>query len=210
MESLKKFLDTCLYWIVVVLFALLTVIVVWQVFSRQVLSDPATWTDEGARMSFVWLGLFASAYVFGERGHIAVEYLARKTPAGIERSVAVGVQLVVLAFALIILVWGGWAAAQNAWSQQLSALPFTYGHMYLAMPITGVLVTFYALHHVRGLLTGAEEPYTDVAEDDPEIRQEKYVPDSVLLTEVDRSPGSPGSPADEGVDGSENSTGKDT
>lgn len=207
MESLKKFLDTCLYWIVVVLFALLAVIVVWQVFSRQILGDPATWTDEGARMSFVWLGLFASAYVFGERGHIAVEYLARKTPARIERSVAVGVQLVVLAFALVILVWGGWAAAQNAWSQQLSALPFTYGHMYLAMPITGVLVTFYALHHVRGLLTGAEEPYADVAEDHTEIRQEEYAPDSVLLTEVDRSPGSP---EDEGVDGSENSTGKDT
>lgn len=203
MESLKKFLDACLYWIIVVLFALLALIVVWQVFSRQVLGDPATWTDEGARMSFVWLGLFASAYVFGERGHIAVEYLARKTPAGIERSVAIGVQIVVMAFALVILAWGGWAAAQNAWGQQLSALPFTYGHMYLAMPITGVLVTFYALHHIRGLSTGVEEPYADVVDDDPEIRQEQYVPDSVLLAEVDPSPGSP-------EDGAENSTGKDT
>ena len=203
MESLKKFLDACLYWIIVVLFALLALIVVWQVFSRQVLGDPATWTDEGARMSFVWLGLFASAYVFGERGHIAVEYLARKTPAGIERSVAIGVQIVVMAFALVILAWGGWAAAQNAWSQQLSALPFTYGHMYLAMPITGVLVTFYALHHIRGLSTGVEEPYADVVDDDPEIRQEQYVPDSVLLAKVDPSPGSP-------EDGAENSTGKDT
>lgn len=207
MESLKKFLDTCLYWITVVLFALLVVIVVWQVFSRQVLSDPATWTDEGARMSFVWLGLFASAYVFGERGHIAVEYLARKSPPKVERAVAVGVQIIVMAFALVILTWGGWAAAQNAWSQQLSALPFTYGHMYLAMPITGVLMTFYALHHVRGLLTGAQEPYADTTEDDPEIQQEKYVPDSMLLTETDRSPGSP---RDGAVDGSENSTGKDT
>ncbi len=170
MASLKRFLDTVLHWIIVVLFALLLVVVVWQVFSRQVLGDPATWTDEGARMSFVWLGLFASAYVFGERGHIAVEFLARRTPEGVERALAVGVQLVVTAFALVVLVWGGWAAARNAWSQELSALPVTYGQMYLAMPITGVLVTFYAAHHVRGLLWGAQAPYPDTSDgDDPEI-----------------------------------------
>lgn len=190
MESLKKFLDTCLYWIIVVLFALLVLIVVWQVFSRQVLGDPATWTGEGARMSFVWLGLFASAYVFGERGHIAVEYLARKCPERGERVIAVGVQLAIASFALVILTWGGWLAAQNAWSQELSALPFTYGHMYLAMPVTGVLMVFFAAHHIRGLVAGTVPPYADTAvEDDPEVQQEKYAPDSVLLPEPDRPAG---------------------
>src|SRR5699024_5113870 len=70
MERAKTLLDRVLFWITVVLFAVLVVIVVWQVLSRQVLGAPSTWTEEGARMTFVWLGLFASAFVFGERGHI--------------------------------------------------------------------------------------------------------------------------------------------
>lgn len=190
MDSLKKVLDSCLYWMTVVLFALLVVVVVWQVFSRQVWGDPATWTDEGARMAFVWLGLFASAFVFGERGHIAVEFLARKGRPGAKRGVAIGVQLVLMAFALVILTWGGLLAAQNAWSQELSALPFTYGHMYLAMPISGVLVVFYSVYYTRGLLVGSVIPYGDhTVEDDPEVQPEKYAPESVLLPEAEQPQG---------------------
>ena len=92
MEMTKKILDRVLFWITVVLFALLVIIVVWQVFSRQVLQNPATWTDEGARLNFVWLGLFASAFVFGERGHVAVEFLVRKFPEGVEKIIAIIVQ----------------------------------------------------------------------------------------------------------------------
>src|SRR5690625_2699425 len=148
MHRVKGILDRILYWCTVVLFGLLVAVVVWQVFSRQVLNAPATWTEEGARMTFVWLGLFASAFVFGERGHIAVEYVARKLPAGGERVLAVVVQAIVLTFAVVVLVWGGWRASQNAWLQELSAVPFTLGQMYLALPVSGILVAFYALYYI--------------------------------------------------------------
>lgn len=181
MDSVKERLDTLLRWIIVALFALLVVLVVWQVFSRQVVGDPATWTDEGARMAFVWLGLFASALVFGERGHIAVEFLARRLPAPIERGLSVGVQVIVMVFALVICVWGGWSAAQNAWTQELSVLPFTYGQMYLALPVSGALVLFYAVYYAKNLLTGSVPAYGgETAEEDPEVQQGTEADDSVL------------------------------
>lgn len=186
MEVLKKSLDRCLYWITVVLFALLVVVVVWQVFSRQVAGSPATWTEEGARLTFVWLGLFASAFVFGERGHIAVEFLARKFPTGVERLLAVLVQMVVLAFSAVVLMWGGWRASQNAWNQELSALPFTVGQMYLALPVSGVLITFYALYYIQALLRAAQPPYPDTSdEDDPQVQATKYTDRSTILPSAD-------------------------
>lgn len=184
METAKSVLDKLLYWIVVALFALMVVVVVWQVFSRQVLGSPATWTDEGARLSFVWLGLFASAFLFGERGHIAVEVMARKFPAGAQRLISLLVELLVLAFALVVLVWGGWRASQNAWNQALSALPFTSGQMYLALPVSGVLMAFYSVFYIVGLANKSLEPYPDV-EDDPDLQMDKYTEESRLLPEPD-------------------------
>lgn len=185
MDSAKKVLDRVLYWITVVLFALLVVVVVWQIFSRQVLHDPSTWTEEGARMTFVWLGLFASAFVFGERGHIAVEFVVRKLPLGGERVVSVLVQLVVLAFAVIVLVWGGWRASQNAWLQNLSALPFTLGQMYLALPISGVLIAFYSLYYIQAVARNTQLPYGDHSDEDELVPATTVEPEPRGLDEVD-------------------------
>lgn len=165
MEHVKNRLDRGLYWIVVVLFALLLIEVVWQVFTREVLGNPATWTNEGARITFVWLGLFAAAFVFGERGHFAVEVLVRKLPMRAERGIAVAVQILVLAFAAIVLLWGGLRAAVNAWTQQLTTLPFTFGQIYLALPVCGVLVAFYSLYYLLGIAGGATGPYVNVGEE---------------------------------------------
>lgn len=185
MEVLKKSLDKVLYWVTAVLFAVLVVVVVWQVFTRQVVGSPATWTDEGARLTFVWLGLFASAFVFGERGHIAVEFLARKLPLGVERLLSVTVQVVVLGFSCAVLVWGGWRTSQNAWNQELSSLPFTVGHMYLALPVAGLLISFYSLYFIQAQLRGIESPYTDSSdEDDPQLQPKQYTGESKILPDA--------------------------
>jgi TRAP-type C4-dicarboxylate transport system permease small subunit len=164
-HALKNGLDTFLKWASVVLFALLVVIVVWQVFTRQVLDSPATWTEEAARYTFVWLGFFAAALVFSERGHIAVDFVVRLLPEAVQRGIAVLVQLLIIAFAGITLVYGGWRASQGAWNQSLTALPATVGQMYLVMPITGVLIIIYALYHVVAVITRSEAAVEDVEPD---------------------------------------------
>ena len=186
MKAVKKVLDRVLYWVTVVLFTLLVCIVVWQIFSRQVLQNPATWTDEGARFTFVWLGLFASAFVFGERGHVAVEFLVRKFPAGVEKVIAIAVQVIVFAFAIVALVWGGWRAASNAWTQELSALPVTFGQMYLALPVSGVLMAFYSVYYIQGVARGVISPYPELAED-TEVKMDKYAVDTLVLPDEDEA-----------------------
>ena len=166
METAKTTLDRILYWIIVVLFAFLVLTVVWQVVSRQVLNAPATWTEEAARLSFVWLGLFAAAFVFGERGHIAVEFVARKFSQGRQRILGIVVQSIVLGFAALILIWGGTTVMLNAWTQNLSALPFTLGQMYLALPVAGVLIAFYSSYYIRGQVRREIVSYPEVGLED--------------------------------------------
>lgn len=166
MKRVKEALDSALTWVCVVLFGALVVDVSWQVFTRLVLDQPSGWSEELAKYLFIWLGLFGSALVFGERGHIAVDFVVTKFPEKLARVVAVAMQLVILAFALGVLVYGGWMVADLTWDQNLTGLPVNVGWLYTALPVSGVLIAFYTVYHLVAILTGAESA---VEEAEPDV-----------------------------------------
>lgn len=163
MESLRKILDKVLGWFAVLLFAVLVVVVVWQVLVRQVVTKmmPAfssPWTDELARVIFVWLGFIATALVFSEKGHIAVDFVVLKLPKAAQKVVAILVQALIILFAGWLLILGGWSAAANALGQRLSTMPFlTMGQTYVVIPIAGVIIVLYAIYHIYAVITDKEE-----------------------------------------------------
>ncbi len=165
MTRAKLLLDRLLTWACVVLFAVLVVDVTWQVFTRQVLDQPSTWSEELAKYLFIWLGLFASALVFGERGHIAVDFAVKKLPAKAQVVVSVLIQLSILVFTALVLIWGGFRVVDLAWEQNLTGLPVNVGPLYLALPISGVLIALYTLYHLVRILTGAERAVEDAEPD---------------------------------------------
>ncbi|MGO1384308.1 MAG: TRAP transporter small permease [Arachnia sp.] len=132
----------------IVLFSVLVGTVVWQVFARQVLQSPSVWSEELARYLFVWLGFFGAALVFSERGHIAMDFLVRKLPTPLLRVTLILTQIALIAFIAIVFIWGGISYAQQSWNQSLSALPLTVGPMFLVLPLTGVLIIWFALIHL--------------------------------------------------------------
>lgn len=156
MTTIKNGLDRVLSWFCVVLFAALVLDVTWQVFSRQVLDQPSGWSEELAKYLFIWLGLFGASLVFGERGHVAVDLAVSKAPPKVQLVTAVLVQLTILAFAVLTLIWGGYRVVHLTWDQTLTGLPVNVGWMYLALPISGVLTALYTVYHTIRIVTGAE------------------------------------------------------
>ena len=148
----------------IVLFAVLVCVTAWQVFSRQVLHSPSTWSEELSKLLFVWLSFAGSAFLFGERGHIAVDFIARKLPVSAQRVLQVIVQLLIVVFAILGMIWGGYLAASIAWNQQLTALPLTLGWVYVVIPIAGVFIALFAIIDLIEVATGKEEPYPLVDE----------------------------------------------
>ncbi|MEU2202544.1 TRAP transporter small permease [Isoptericola sp. NPDC019482] len=161
MTRVKNGLDVVLRWLCVLLLGALVLVVAWQVFTRQVLSAPSVWSEELAKYLFVWLSFFGTALVFGERGHIAVDFLVRKAPEHLQRAAAVLSQVVTFAFAALVLVYGGWQLAQLTWTQDVPSLPLMVGWLYLVLPVSGVLVLFYTVYHLVAVVRGVENASTD-------------------------------------------------
>lgn len=164
MTTVKNGIDKVLTWVCVVLFAALVLDVMWQVVTRQILNNPSAWSEELAKYLFIWLGLFGAALVFGERGHVAVDLLVQRSPRTVQIVLMVLVQLAILAFALLVLVWGGIRVSNLAWDQNLTGLPVNVGWLYTALPLSGVLTCFYTVYHLVRIVTGAEVPLDPDAE----------------------------------------------
>ncbi len=144
-------LDRALEHVLVALLALMTVNVVWQVFSRFVLRSPSNFTDELARYLFIWLGLLGAAYAAGRHQHLAVDaFTMRLSPHAQWRLRQLSAVLLAL-FGLLVLVGGGSRLVYITWvlGQQSASLQVPMALVYLALPLSGALMVVYGLSAAR-------------------------------------------------------------
>lgn len=156
MLAIRAGLLTVLRILCIVLFTMLVLVVVWQVFTRQVVGDPSPWTTVTAQYMFVWLSLFAATLVFGERGHIAVDIVASHAPGRLRQGLVIVVQACILLFAVLAMIWGGIRGMGMSWDQVIPGFPFTVGYMYLALPVSGAMIALLSLEDLLLALRGEE------------------------------------------------------
>lgn len=164
LEVARRVVTAVLAALCIILFVWLVAVVCWQVFTRQVLHDSAPWTSEAATVSLVVFAMIAIAYVYSERGHIAVEMFIEKLPLAGQKIVAVLIELTVIFFTCFIFIWGGIRVAENSWGQSMSILPLSVGQIYLVLPVAGVLIVFYSLIHLLRVTAGVEQPLPEFDE----------------------------------------------
>jgi TRAP-type C4-dicarboxylate transport system permease small subunit len=127
--------------------SLMVINVLWQVFSRYILANPSSFTDELARYLMIWLGVLGAAYVAGKGNHVAITYFSEKFSPKNYRKVRVFIHLTILVFALLgMLIGGSRLVYITLVLGQLSpALKIPLGLVYLVIPISGALIIFYKI-----------------------------------------------------------------
>ena len=192
MSAPRRRLVQGLTWISIALFVVLVLVVIWQVFTRQVLQSPSGWTTTVSQYLFIWLVLFSVAMVFGERGHVAVDFFARLLPRPAQRGTSVLVEVSILAFALLGLVWGGIRGLSISFDQAIPGLPVTVGQMYLALPIAGVLIALFALEDLVRAARGDDMLAGDDAQTEAALgRRPRRAEDGARRAGTSASPPSP-------------------
>jgi TRAP-type C4-dicarboxylate transport system permease small subunit len=145
-SKIKTYVDRVIEYMLVILMAVMVLNVLWQVFSRFVLNSPSSFTEELARYLLIWVGLIAAGYVAGRKMHLAIDYLVNKFSSSIKRRIELVTNLIIILFALLVMVIGGFnLVSLTVYLEQISsALQIQLGYVYLAVPISGLLIIFYS------------------------------------------------------------------
>jgi TRAP-type C4-dicarboxylate transport system permease small subunit len=85
-------------WVALLLFWALGLTVFYQFFTRYVLNDSASWTEEIARYLLIGTVFVGASIGVARNNHIQVDLLYRYLPAGLSRWMSRGVDLLRLAF----------------------------------------------------------------------------------------------------------------
>ena len=145
-KSLNKVLELFL----VILMSVLVVDVLWQVFSRYLLSSPSSFTDELAGYLLIWVGILGAAYVAGRKEHLAIDILVQKSPPARQRIMQIIIHSLILLFALSVMVIGGAVLVYTRFVLQVksAALQLPLGYVYSVLPISGLIIIYYEVLHI--------------------------------------------------------------
>lgn len=154
----RAIVDKVVEIMLVVLFAVMTLNVLWQVFTRFVLGDPSSYTEELARYLLVWLGLLGGAYAVGKKLHLAIDLVPTLVKGRKRAMLEIFIQSCIFIFAAAVVLWGGLSLVGLTLTlrQASAALQIQLGYVYLVLPLSGVLMMFYSttfiLESIRALL----------------------------------------------------------
>ena len=137
----------------VFLMSFLVLDVLWQVFSRYLLSSPSSFTDELAGFLLIWVGVLGAAYVAGRREHLAIDILIQRSGPDRKRILRLLIHVLIFLFALSVMVTGGVILVYTRFVLQVksAALQLPLGYVYIVLPISGLIIMFYEVHHLLEL-----------------------------------------------------------
>jgi TRAP-type C4-dicarboxylate transport system permease small subunit len=147
MKQLKKVLDKFLEILLMVSVALLVIDVLWQVFTRFIMKNPSSWTEELATFLLIWVSLLGAAVALGRGAHLGIDYFTHKLPERNRIQTELFVFTVISIFSLLVMVVGGISLVMQTLDlEQISvALHIPMGYVYMAIPISGVFLVLYSM-----------------------------------------------------------------
>ena len=151
---IRKWMDKIIMGACIVLFGLMVIVGSYQIITRYFFNKPSTVSEELLTFSFVWMALLASAYVFGIRDHMRMGFLADKIQGKGRIVLDIVIEILILVFALLTLVWGGSAIMQLSMQQMTASLGVPMGYIYTILPVSGVAIVVYSILNIIDMIHG--------------------------------------------------------
>ena len=111
---IKKWMTRILSGIATVLLSVMTLLVLYQVFTRYVLNSPAAFTEELVRYFLIWTGFVGAAYAFITREHMCLVLVRDSLSPKKRRILMIGIDVLILVFAVFVITIGGFKLAMSA------------------------------------------------------------------------------------------------
>lgn len=175
MDAVRRTVDKALAWFLIALMFVAVVNVLWQVFTRWVLNAPSPYTEELARYLLIWIGLVGAGYAAGKKMHLAIDLLPMKLEGKSRHVLEIVIEGIVLLFAVFVMIVGGYRLMSLTllMGQTSAALGIQLGYVYFAIPLAGVIISFYSVVSIVERVRALRGETADVVE--PERTTQKPI-----------------------------------
>jgi TRAP-type C4-dicarboxylate transport system permease small subunit len=145
-RSFTSALDRLLGAVLIALTVVMVVTVTWQVATRYLLNSPSSYTEELATYLLLWISLLGAAYALRQRAHLGIDVVTARLGIEARRRARVVSYAVIAAFALVVFVVGGGILVSVTFElgQRSAAFQVPVGYVYLVLPLSGLLMAYYA------------------------------------------------------------------
>lgn len=156
MGQVRKILDMVLNILAGTSFLAMVVLTCYQVFTRYILGNPSSWSEELVSYLFAWMSLLGASLVVGERGHMNIPILVEKMNPGLRKTFYIFAELVAFLFVAVILVYGGIQITSLAMGQMTSSLGVPIGVFYIVLPLSGAVNIVYTILNITKIVQEKE------------------------------------------------------
>lgn len=150
----KRIMQGVLAGLCTLLLSVMTLLVLWQVFTRYALNDPSSFTEELVRDFLIWTSFAGAAYAFSSREHMALIFLRDRLDPRKRKAVMVFGDSLVLLFALFVMVIGGVKLALSARMEYSALLGIPRSLVYSMAPLSGIFIIFAQAINIYEDVTG--------------------------------------------------------
>jgi len=155
LSQLERGLIAVNRWVLIVALAVMAALVFANVVSRYLFNYSFSWVEELTRYMMIWVCFLGSGLVLRYGGHIAVDVLQDVLPRAAARALRAFI-VGILAVTLVFLVWLGREYAEFGWYQETPVMNWSFGMVYLAIPIGCALMLVHLLFIARRYVLARE------------------------------------------------------
>ncbi|WP_049693743.1 TRAP transporter small permease [Planococcus versutus] len=122
--------------LVTISMALMVILIFVQVFTRYIMGDALSWTEEASRYLFIWLIFLSIGISFIEKKHISIDIISDRLPKKAQIILQQSIFLILIALSVFLLI-GGWDLVEQmqTFKQKSATLQVPMWIVYLSLPI---------------------------------------------------------------------------
>lgn len=140
MKKLEKALDVAMSTIMATVMLVLIIFGTWQIFTRWILNNPSTFTEELLRYLLIWAGMIGAAYCFFHDKHVKLTLLTSRLHGVPLMVVSVIDEIIVIVFVVYVYIYGGMQMMSANMTQLTAVLRLPMSLIYGCLPVSGVFV----------------------------------------------------------------------
>lgn len=136
---------------------IIVIVVLLGVFTRYILHNALSWTEEMTRFLIVFLGLVGAALALGKNGHSSIDVFVDKCPVWLQMVFKVISSSTIAVFAAIMVIYGVKLAFSSGAHAEI--LPIPMWIPLSSVPLSGVIMFYYSIRSIyqalkKGVLQG--------------------------------------------------------